>query len=93
MSAVWRWYSRMVDKYPWGSQILQTGVLCATGDIIAQVTTQLSDAIPSLALNIYFNTIIDFQVAVEQKSLDKFELSRVGRFFIMGSCVVCPCVR
>merc|ERR1712029_904772 len=33
------------------------------------------------------------QVAVEKKSADQFELSRVGRFFIMGSCVVCPCVR
>ena len=37
MSVIWRWYSRMVDKYPWGSQILLTGVLCAAGDVIAQV--------------------------------------------------------
>ena len=37
MSALWRWYSRIVDKYPWGSQIVQTGVLCAAGDVIAQV--------------------------------------------------------
>ena len=68
MSAAWRWYSRMVDRYPWRSQILQTGLLCAAGDVIAQL-------------------------AVEGKGRDKFEPARVGRFFIMGSCVVCPCVR
>jgi len=68
MSAAWRWYSRMVDRYPWRSQILQTGLLCAAGDVIAQL-------------------------AVEGKGRDKFEPARVGRFFVMGSCVVCPCVR
>ena len=30
---------------------------------------------------------------VERKKLEQFELSRVGRFFIMGSCVVAPCIR
>ena len=33
------------------------------------------------------------QLAVEKKGLEKFEVARVGRFFILGSCVVCPCVR
>ena len=37
MASLWRAYSRLVDKYPWRSQILQTGVLCAAGDVIAQV--------------------------------------------------------
>ena len=37
MASLWRAYSRLVDKFPWGSQILQTGVLCASGDVIAQV--------------------------------------------------------
>ena len=41
MVAVWRWYSRIVDKYPWGSQILQTGVLCAAGDVLAQVIIKI----------------------------------------------------
>lgn len=68
MAGLWRAYSRFVDKFPWGSQILQTGVLCASGDVIAQVL-------------------------VERKKLEDFEISRVGRFFIMGSCVVAPCIR
>ena len=37
MAGLWRAYSRFVDKFPWGSQILQTGVLCASGDVVAQV--------------------------------------------------------
>ena len=37
MASLWRTYSRLVDRFPWGSQILQTGVLCAAGDVIAQV--------------------------------------------------------
>ena len=40
MAGLWRAYSRFVDKFPWGSQILQTGVLCASGDVIAQVECQ-----------------------------------------------------
>jgi len=68
MSKVWKAYTRFVDKYPWGSQILQTGVLCASGDVIAQV-------------------------AVERKKLKDFEIARVGRFFLMGTCVVAPCIR
>ena len=32
------------------------------------------------------------KVVVERKGSD-FEPSRVGRFFILGTCVVCPCVR
>lgn len=68
MAAVWRAYSRLVDKFPWGSQIIQTGVLCAAGDVIAQV-------------------------AIEKKSRAEFEVSRVARFFFMGSCVVAPCIR
>jgi len=68
MAGLWRNYARFVEKFPWGSQILQTGVLCASGDVIAQVV-------------------------VEKKKLSEFEISRVGRFFIMGSCVVAPCIR
>jgi len=68
MSRIWRAYTKFVDKFPWGSQILQTGVLCASGDVIAQVL-------------------------VERKKLEEFEISRVGRFFLMGSCVVAPCIR
>ena len=68
MSKIWRAYTKFVDKFPWGSQILQTGVLCASGDVIAQVL-------------------------VERKKLEEFEISRVGRFFLMGSCVVAPCIR
>ena len=41
MVGIWRWYSRIVDKYPWGSQILQTGVLCAAGDVIAQASNKI----------------------------------------------------
>eukprot|EP00092_Neocalanus_flemingeri_P000357 GFUD01000379.1.p1 GENE.GFUD01000379.1~~GFUD01000379.1.p1 ORF type:complete len:183 (-),score=49.43 GFUD01000379.1:64-612(-) len=68
MAGLWRAYTKFVDKFPWGSQILQTGVLCASGDVIAQVV-------------------------VERKKLEDFEMARVGRFFIMGSCVVAPCIR
>ena len=32
------------------------------------------------------------KVVVERKGGD-FEPARVGRFFILGTCVVCPCVR
>jgi len=68
MASLWRAYSRIVDRFPWGANILQTGVLCATGDVLAQVL-------------------------VERKSWDKFEMKRVGTFFILGACVVTPCVR
>lgn len=68
MAAIWRTYSRFVDKFPWGSNILQTGVLCATGDVISQLV-------------------------VERKPLSEFEWARVGKFFLIGSCVVAPCVR
>ena len=33
------------------------------------------------------------QVVVERKKLEEFEMARVGRFSIMGSCVVAPCIR
>jgi len=68
MSGLWRQYARLVDKYPWGSQILQTGVLCATGDVLSQVL-------------------------VERKSLSEFDYSRVGKFFVLGTCLVAPCLR
>jgi len=68
MSRIWRAYNKFVDRYPWGSQILQTGILCASGDVIAQVV-------------------------VERKKIQEFEISRVGRFFLMGTCVVAPCIR
>ena len=32
------------------------------------------------------------KVVVEKKGSD-FEPARVGRFFILGTCLVCPCVR
>ena len=35
---------------------------------------------------------IFWKVVVEKKGSD-FEPTRVGRFFILGSCLVCPCVR
>ena len=68
MASLWRGYTRLVERFPWGSQIGQTGVLCATGDVIAQLV-------------------------VERKSWSEFKFSRVGRFFIMGTCVVAPCLR
>jgi len=68
MAAVWRSYSRLVEKFPWSSTILQTGVLCATGDAVAQL-------------------------AVERRRLQEFDPVRTGRFFIMGTCVVAPCIR
>ena len=33
----WRAYTRLVEKFPWGSQMVQSGLLCATGDLIAQL--------------------------------------------------------
>ena len=33
----WRAYTRLVERFPWGSQMLQSGLLCATGDLIAQL--------------------------------------------------------
>jgi len=68
MAGLWRQYARLVEKYPWGSQILQTGVLCATGDVLSQVL-------------------------VERKSMKEFDLSRVGKFFVLGTCLVAPCLR
>jgi len=68
MAGLWRSYSKLVERFPWGTNILQTGVLCATGDVIAQF-------------------------AVERRRLEEFELARTGRFFIMGTCVVAPCIR
>ena len=44
MGSLWRSYSRLVDRYPWTSQILQTGVLCAAGDLLAQVLLQLGNS-------------------------------------------------
>ena len=35
-----RAYNKFVDRYPWGSQIRQTGILCASGDVIAQVVVE-----------------------------------------------------
>ena len=72
-------------RFPWGSQIVQTGVLCAAGDVIAQVRSGVGENISKCYLML--------QLAVEKKGLEKFELARVGRFFIMGSGVVCPFVR
>ena len=56
MVAVWRWYSRIVDKYPWGSQILQTGVLCAAGDVLAQVIIKIQVLTTTLTGMISYNS-------------------------------------
>ena len=40
MSGLWRRYSLLVEKFPWSSNILQTGVLCAAGDAIAQLVVE-----------------------------------------------------
>jgi len=41
---MWRSYARLVERFPWGSQIAQTGVLCATGDILAQMVVERKSA-------------------------------------------------
>ena len=40
MSRAWRRYTKFVEQYPWGSQIVQTGVICATGDAVAQIIVE-----------------------------------------------------
>ena len=40
MAGLWRSYSKLVERFPWGTNILQTGVLCATGDVIAQFAVE-----------------------------------------------------
>ena len=40
MAGLWRRYSKLVERFPWGTNILQTGVLCATGDVIAQFAVE-----------------------------------------------------
>jgi len=40
MSGAWRAYARLVERFPWGSQIAQTGVLVATGDVLAQLVVE-----------------------------------------------------
>eukprot|EP00088_Acartia_fossae_P007435 TRINITY_DN13495_c0_g1_i2.p1 TRINITY_DN13495_c0_g1~~TRINITY_DN13495_c0_g1_i2.p1 ORF type:complete len:183 (-),score=16.46 TRINITY_DN13495_c0_g1_i2:391-939(-) len=50
MAFIWRQYTRVLEKYPWRTQILQSGILCATGDAIAQTLVErkkLSDFDPS----------------------------------------------
>ena len=37
---LWRAYAKLVDKYPWASQIGQTAVLLSTGDVISQVVVE-----------------------------------------------------
>jgi len=68
MAFLWRHYTRLLEKYPWRTTIIQSGVLCATGDGIAQTL-------------------------LERKKLSEFDLSRTGKFFILGSCVVAPVIR
>lgn len=41
---LWRSYTRFVERFPWGSQIAQTGVLCATGDVLAQLVVEKKSA-------------------------------------------------
>ena len=40
MSRAWRRYTKLVEQYPWGSQIVQTGVICASGDAVAQIIVE-----------------------------------------------------
>ena len=40
MAGLWRSYSKLVERFPWGTNIFQTGVLCATGDVIAQFAVE-----------------------------------------------------
>ena len=40
MSGAWRRYTKLVEQFPWASQIVQTGLICATGDAVAQLTVE-----------------------------------------------------
>jgi len=83
MAGLWRRYSKLVERFPWGTNILQTGVLCATGDVIAQF------AVERRALKVgRVGSVFD-----EVQIFQEFEPSRTGRFFIMGSFVCAPCIR
>lgn len=50
MAYVWRQYVKLLEKYPFRTQIMTSGILCATGDTIAQTVVErrkLSEFDPS----------------------------------------------
>jgi len=40
MSSILRWYKRLVDKYPYRTQMMTAGLLSTSGDLIAQNITK-----------------------------------------------------